>query len=224
MKPKQTVVGLTALLCAGVAIAAEPVTTMVWEFSTPDNPSTVQPPPESNPAGGTGTMTVNAGLGLGYFSGKFEPLGEPTNDYGTQTGLWDILNGDVKIDVDLLAATPETKLDYTLTLTYFVSPQNFPYTQNFTFSIPGVQLVSQTGIENTVQGTWVEGVYAWEQLSVPGALTLVITPESQRGFLLDSLAFSVTGNLVPVPEPSTGAMALFGMAFLGFAARRRDNR
>jgi hypothetical protein len=130
----------------------------------------------------------------------------------------------VKIDVDLLAATPDTKLDYRLTLTYFVSPQNFPYSQNVTFSIPGVQLVRQTGIENTVQGTWVEGVYAWEQLTVPGTLTLVITPEAQRGFLLDSLAFSVTGNLVLIPEPSTGALALFGLAFLGFAARRRNAR
>lgn len=224
MKPKQILVSLTAFLWAGVAMAADPVTTMVWEFNTPDNPSTVQPPPESNPAGGTGTVTVNAGVGLGYFPGKFEPLGEPTNDYGTQTGLWDILNGDVKIDVDLLAATPDTKLDYRLTLKYFVSPQNFPYSQNFTFSIPGVQLVSQTGFENTVQGTWVEGVYAWDQLSVPGALTLVITPEAQRGFLLDSLAFSVTGNLVPVPEPSTSGLALFGLAVLGFASRRRNGR
>jgi hypothetical protein len=224
MKPKQTVASLTALLWAGVAMAAEPVTTMVWEFSTPDNPATVKPPQESNPAGGTGTVTVNAGVGLGYFPGKFEPLGEPTNDYGTQTGLWDILNGDVKLDVDLMPAAPDTKLNYTLTLTYFVSPQNFPYSQNVTFSIPGVQLVSQTGIENTVQGTWVEGVYAWEQLSVPGALYLVITPEAQRGFLLDSLAFSVTGNLVPVPEPSTSALALFGLAFLGFAGRRRNAR
>lgn len=220
MKAKLVLGGVAVLMSVPSVLAADPTTTMVWEFDNADNPAVVEPGPAENPFSGIGTATINQGTGTGYWSGVF--LDDPGLGYGTPTGLWDILNGDVSLSIDLFAS-PGTQVTYELTVGQFVSPQNFPFSSDLSFSIPDGQLVSQSGVENTPNGgTWVESTYLWENLSVNGPLSLTLSSVTGAGLLLDSLAISVTGSLVPIPEPSAAQLGLLGLGMtLLWSARRR---
>ncbi len=217
MKPKQITLGLVAVLAGATAFAADPITSMEWQFGTSDNPSSVKPPPADNPFGATGMATISPGIGVGYWEGVFlDDAG-----YGTKTGVWDILNGGVNVGTDMLPATPSTLLGYTLTLDQFVSPANFPYSQQVSFSIPDAPVVTSNVLENTANGQWVEFTYQWSGLSVSGPVGLTFFSDAGKGLLLDRVAFNVTGNLVAIPEPTVTQLGVMGLAILGLLSWRR---
>lgn len=217
MKPKQILAGV-ALLSAVVPALAADVTTISWQFGTADNPVEVTPPPASNPSGATGTLEINDGTGTGYWSGTM--LDDAT--YGTPTGVWDILNGSIDVSIDRI---PGGEADYTLKLTQFVSlPGGFPFALPVSFSLPGSTLVSQTLIENTSIGQWVESTYAWQNLTGLDGLSLTISSDPGKGLLLDSLAIEVSGILVPIPEPTVAQLGALGVLGLGLLSGRRSNR
>lgn len=219
MKTKQIIGGLVAVFTGATAFAADPITSMEWQFGNNDNPATVTPPPEQNPFGATGTATITPGVGTGYWSGTF--LEGVDTGYGTKTGIWDIGNGGVQVGIDLVPATPSTLLDYTLTLDQFVSPGNFPYSQQVGFSISDAPVVTSSALESTANGQWVEFIYQWSGLSVSGPVGLDITSDLNKGLLLDRVAFNVTGSLVAIPEPTVTQLGVMGLAILGFLSWRR---
>lgn len=222
MKRHYTLAGIVACGMAVTSFGAE-ATTMFWGFDTADNPAVGQPG-ENNPLPATGLAEVTPGFALGYFPG----VPDIGLNVGTATGVWDIggAGSGVQMDIDLFAATPEAKLDYTVVVRQFAStaPQvGFPYSPVVGFSIPGWTLESQVEQETTPNGTWIQSTYTWQQLSVGGPITLTMTADGSKGLLLDSIAFSVMGDLVPIPEPSVtqlGALAAF-MFGLGMFRRRK---
>jgi hypothetical protein len=225
MKTKHLVILAAAASASALTALAQdtPTTTMVWDFSTPDNPASVTPTSQ-NPFNVTGTATIVPGVGAeGYSAGVF--LNRP-DFYGTATGLWDMLNGSVTIDlVDQLAGTENGMLDYTLVVRHFVSPPpGFPYPSTISFSVPGAQLDSQVAQEVAGLGSWVLSTYSWQQVPVDGLVSLTMSTEANRGLLLDSLSFSVIGELVPIPEPSVAQLGALAALVLGLGSvRRRHN-
>jgi hypothetical protein len=218
MKRNHILAGITACSIVAGALGAE--TKMTWGFATGDNPALGQPD-AANPFPATGTAEVTKGVGVGYIPGTFVV---PGFDFGTATGLWDIGPGGVKMDIDLYAATPTTKLDYRVVVGMFASTglqPGFPYSPNVSFSIPGGQLTGDPLVkETTTSGQWIESTYTWQQLSVNGPLTLTMSAEAGRGLLLDSLSFSVMGDLVPIPEPSVAQLGALAVLMLGIGAVR----
>lgn len=222
MNKNHILAGIAAFSVAGSVLAGAPETKMSWGFGTGDNPA-VGVPADSNPIPATGTATVTKGTGLGYFPGT---LVVPGFDFGTATGLWDIARGGVQVDLDVFGATPDAKLDYTLVVGMFASTglnPGFPYSANVTFSIPGAQPVGNPVIkQSTTSGDWIESTYAWSQLEVgTGPITITMSSASGRGLLLDSLAFSVMGDLAPIPEPSVAQLGGLAALMLGIGAFRR---
>jgi len=199
--------------------AADATTTMVWDFSTPDNPSVIQPA-SANPFNAYGTATIVPGLGgEGYSSGVFL---NNSALYGTATGLLDLLNGNVTLGLDQLAGTPTGTLDYTLVIRQFISnPPGFPYPPTLQFSIAGVNLVSQTRQETAAVGSWYLSTYSWDNVAVSGPVTLTLSTDPNRNLLLDSLSFSVIGDLVPIPEPSVAQLGGLAVLMLGLGTLRR---
>jgi hypothetical protein len=225
MNTKHTAIIVAAIIGgATAAVAAENDTTMVWDFSTPDNPSVQQPAGADNPFNAEGTVTVDVGLGGGgYFSGVAFP--EFPGFYGTATGVWDLLNGSVTVGLDQLAGTAGGLLDYTLVLRQYVNnPPGFPYSPTLQFSIPGGNLVSQVAQETIASAgaSWVVSTYSWQQVAVDGFITLTVSTEENRGLLLDSLSFSVMGDLVPIPEPGVMQLGVLGALILGLGRVRRS--
>lgn len=224
MKTNQILGGLVAVLTGATAFAADPITSMEWQFGTSDNPSTVKPPPADNPFDGTGMATISKGeAGTGYWSGTF--LEGIDSGYGTKTGLWDIGGtadpGGVQLGIDLYPTTPSTLLGYTLTLDQFVSSGNFPYALEVSFSLSQTPTINSTVLENAANGQWVETVYTWSGLSVNGPLGLTISAESGKGLLLDRVMWNVSGNLSAIPEPTVTQLGVMGLAILGFLSWRR---
>lgn len=227
MKTKHLAILAVAATCASSsAFAADAETTMAWDFSTPDNPSVQQPAGDTNPFDAIGTVSITPGLGGGgYFSGVAYPTFP--GDFGTATGVWDLLNGSVTVGLDQLAGTPGGVLDYTLVLRQYANnPPGFPYPSSLQFSIAGAELVSQVPVE-TIQSagaSWVVSTYRWEQVAVDGFITLTLSTEPNRGALLDSLSFSVTGDLVPIPEPSVAQLGAMAALLLGVGGLRRPKQ
>lgn len=227
MKTKHPVLLVVAALCGtSAAFGADAETTMVWDFSTPDNPSVQQPVGPSNPFNAEGTVSIDVGLGGGgYFSGVAYP--EFPGDFGTATGSWDLLNGSVTVSLDQLGTGAASPLDYTLVLRQYVNnPPGFPYSANLQFSIPGGQLVSQV-TEETIQSvgaSWVVSTYQWQELAVDGQVTITLSTDQNRNLLLDSLTFSVTGDLVLIPEPGVAHLGVLGALMLGLSNVRRSKQ
>lgn len=223
MKRNHILACVTACSMAATSFGADSLVSMSWGFDTADNPATATPG-EANPIPATGTAEITVGFATGYSPGPFV---SPPLNFGTATGIWDIGPGGVKMDVDLYAATPEAKLDYSVVVRQFASTApsvGFPYSPVVTFSVPGWTLASQVEKEVTSNGTWIESTYTWQQLSVSGPVTLTMTSDGQRGLLLDSLAFYVLGDLVPIPEPSVTQLGALGAFLLGIGAFRRRKR
>jgi hypothetical protein len=228
MKTNNLALLVASASCVGLtAFAADPATTsMVWDFSTPDNPSVQQPTGDTNPFDAVGTVTIETGLGGGgYFGGVAYP--EFPGDFGTATGVWDTLNGSVTVGLDQLAGTAGGLLDYTLVLRQYVNnPPGFPYSPALQFSVPGVELVSQVPVE-TIQSagaSWVVSTYRWQQVAVDGFISLTLSTDPNRNMLLDSLSFSVTGDLVPIPEPNVAQLGALAALMLGVGSFRRSKR
>jgi len=224
MKTKHVALLAAAASCSAItALAADPATTtMVWDFSTPDNPAVVQPESQ-NPFNLEGRATMVQGTGSEPYSpGVF--LNDSAN-YGTATGLWDLLSGSATVElVDQVPGTQNGLLDYTLVLRHFVSQAplpNFPFSATVSFSLPGAVLVSQSVQQATSIGSWVLSTYSWQQVQVPGLVSLTVSSEPNRNLLLDSLSFSVIGDLAPIPEPSVAQLGALGALMLGFSVRRR---
>lgn len=220
-------ISLGLVTAAGVvsALAADPITSMDWQFGTSDNPSAASFPVGGNPFGASATATVDPGTaGLGYYEGAFDAGGSFPGGYGTLSGGWDILNGSVTLAMDLMPATPTTLLNYTLTLNQYVSNGNVPYTVTVLFSEPNAQLVNTVNLEGpTVDGgTWVQTTYQWDNLSVSGPVGLTFSSDAGKGLLLDRVQFNVTGSLVAIPEPTTSQLGFVGLAILGFLSWRRS--
>jgi len=225
MNRNNILAGITAFGMGLSALGAGTETIMTWNFDTSDNPA-IGEPGAANPVPATGTANIQYGVGLGYFPGTVVDPDVPLN-FGSATGVWDIggAGTGVKMDIDLYPATPTTKLDYKVVVRQFAStaPQvGFPYSPNVTFSIPGYQLVgTPVEEESTANGVWIKSTYSWQQLSVAGPITLTMGADSGKGLLLDSLAFSVTGDLVPIPEPSVGQLGAVAALMLGIGPFRR---
>jgi len=226
MKRNLILAGITACGMAASALGAGPETKMSWGFDTGDNPANGLAD-AGNPIPATATALIDYGFGTGYYIGRFD-VG--FGDYGTPTGIWDIGQsatgqGSVKMDVGLFGATPETKLDYTVVVNMFASEglsPGFPYSGTVSFSIPGAQ-VSSVDKQITSSGRWIESTYSWQQLAVgSGPITLTMNTVEQRGLLLDSLAFSVIGDLTPVPEPSVSQLGALAALMLGIGTLRRS--
>lgn len=214
MKLTSTKLAVALVIGTLTAVAADPVSSYEWTFSTSQNPAEFTPATE-NPFGATWTADVNFGQGTGYHQGRFD------NDpgYGTVTGMWDIGAGDVTFELDRM---PLTTVDLMVTVRHFVSlPGAFPFSLGLSFSLPGQTLVSQSSFQIASSGDWVESTYAWQDLTSSGPITLSIFSEPGRGFLLDSLAVDVTGILVPVPEPAT--VSLLALGAMGVLALRRKH-
>lgn len=225
MNRNHILAGITAFGMGISALGAGSETIMTWNFGTSDNPA-IGEPGAANPVPATGTALVTPVVGEGYFPGTVVIQDVPLN-FGTATGVWDLggVGAGVKLDIDLYAATPTSKLDYTLVVRQFAStaPQvGFPYSPNVTFSIPGYQMVgASVEEETTANGVWIKSTYSWQQLSVNGAITLTMGTDPSKGLLLDSLAFSVMGDLVPIPEPSVSELGALAALMLGIGAFRR---
>lgn len=224
MNAKHISLGLVTAAGVVSALAADPITSMEWQFGTSDNPSAASFPVGGNPFGASATATVNSGAGVGYYDGTFDvAVGTDPGSYGTLTGGWDILNGGVTLALDLMPATPTTLLSYTLTLDQYVSNGNFPYTVTVSFSEPNAQLVSSTDLEATGNGgKWVQTTYQWDNLVVSGPVGLTFSSDTGKGLLLDRVQFNVTGSLVAIPEPTTSQLGVVGLAILGFLSWRRS--
>lgn len=220
-------ISLGLVTAAGVvsALAADPITSMDWQFGTSDNPSAASFPVGGNPFGASATATVDPGAGVGYYEGTFDAGGFEPGGYGSLTGGWDILSGSVTLALDLMPATPTTLLSYTLTLNQFVSANpEFPYPFTVSFSVPNSTLVNTVTLEGPTanNGNWVQSTYQWDNLSVSGPVGLTISSDTGKGLLLDRVQFNVTGSLVAIPEPTTSQLGFVGLAILGFLSWRRS--
>lgn len=225
MKRNQILAGLTAVGMAATSLGADSTTTMYWGFDTADNPS-IGEPDAANTVPATGTANVNADFGEGYFPGTVVIPDVPL-DFGTATGVWDIggAQGGVTMGLDLYDPTPLTPVAYQVVVRQFASTApsvGFPYSPNVTFSVPGWTLNSQVEQEITPNGTWIESTYSWQQLTVSGAITLTMSSDAGRGLLLDSLAFSAIGDLVPIPEPGVTQLGALAALMLGIGGFRRS--
>lgn len=224
MKRNQILAVLSAFGMTVSSLGADP-TTVFWGFDTADNPA-IGTPDTTNPYPSTGTAEINSDFGEGYFPGTVVIPDVPLN-FGTATGVWDIggAQGGVTMGLDLYDPTPGTPLAYTVVVRQFAStaPQvGFPYSPNVTFSVPGWALDSQVEKEITVNGTWIESTYTWQQVAASGGITLTMSSDPGKGLLLDSLAFSVLGDLVPIPEPSASQLGGLAALMLGIGAFRRS--
>jgi hypothetical protein len=234
MKRTQLFSGIVAISASLSGFAADAVTTMFWGFEASDNPA-VTKPTDANPFGATGTAAVSIGTGEGYFA-TAQTFSDLTGlNFGNASGLWDVLTtpsgatvGGVTLGLDMFGATPESTVGYTLVLTHFASTpvggfQPYPGTMNF--SIAGATKVSETEVQNVPGqggGSWIESTYAWENLSLGGGpVTLTLSAENGRGLLLDSITFSVMGDLSPIPEPSVTQLGALAALMLGIGAFRR---
>jgi len=222
MKRNHILAGVTACGMAASALGADTVTTMFWDFATADNPA-IAAPADTNPFPAVGTAAITVGVGEGYFPGA---VVIPGLSFGTPTGVWDIGPGGVQMDMDIYDPTPESPLSYTVVVNQFASAAGgFPYSPNVGWSIAGAQLVSQQTKEvvpGANGGTWIESTYTWQQLSVSSGITLTMTSDPGKGLLLDSLAFSVMGDLIPIPEPSVTQLGALAALMLGLGAFRRS--
>ncbi len=225
MKLEQVIGGLAVLLSGVVTVQADPTTTMDWEFSTSDNPATVTPDTSVNPFGATGTAAIDQSNGDGYQAGTlFEQYGQ--TGYGTQTGLWDLLNaGTMELSLDKQAAAGAT-LSYTLTVdAFFSSPLSFPNISDaMTFSLPNAQQVSRTQLNSGDKGAWYEVVYSWNQVNTSGPISLTLTSPAGLGatdLVIDRIQFSISGNLAPIPEPTVVQLGAVGFAALGLWSWRQ---
>jgi hypothetical protein len=233
MKSTQILTGIAALSASLSGFGADAVSTWSWGFEASDNPA-ITKPTDGNPFAGTGTATISVGTGEGYFADVVELSNLTGLNFGTATGVWDVLSnasgtaiGGATLGIDLYAPSPEALLDYTVVIRHFASTpvggfQPYPGTVNF--SIGGSTKVSETVVQNVPGaggGSWIESTYAWENLSVNGPITLTLSSDPARGLLLDSIAFSVMGDLVPIPEPSVTQLGALAALLLGVGAFRR---
>jgi hypothetical protein len=209
---------------AASAFGADPVTTVYWGFDNSANPAIGQAA-ATNPYTFTGTAAIDVGLATGYYPGKVV-IPDVDLNFGNATGVWDIGPGSVVMGLpELVDATPETTLSYSVIVRQFASTApsvGFPYSPIVTFSTPGAQQTSQVEVEQTVNGVWIETTYNWQQLTANGPITLTMFSDGNKGLLLDSLTFSVMGDLVPIPEPSVAQLGALAALMLGLSTVRRN--
>ncbi|MGD0538648.1 MAG: PEP-CTERM sorting domain-containing protein [Verrucomicrobiota bacterium] len=224
-----TFIGSLAVLVSGVtATQAAMSTTFSYDFSTGGSPPgtySITPDVSINPSSATGSDVVNAGSGTGYYSGTFSPElpTDPTlgQNYGTQTGVWDTLNGSLQLSVPQRQAV--STVSYTLTIDLYATGTGFPYSSGLTFSVPNSTLNSSVPISAVTPagGRWYESVYSWTGLTPSGPLSLSVFGTLNNGLLVDRVQWQILGDLAPVPEPTVVQLAAVGSVILGFAAWRR---
>jgi hypothetical protein len=190
MKLNGILSGLAVLIPMAAATQAAQFATgadaLAWEFSGAANPAI--PTSTSNPAGGTGSMSITGGT---YFFGTRD-----NGNYGSESGLWAVTSGSLQLTFNPESTTPGlTYLGYTLQIRQYISPTGFPYDGTIG-SIAGLNKTSSVTVDSSVPngGSWVLDTYSWAT-PFSTALTLNLVSGSGNGLLVDSIAFTA------VPEP-----------------------
>lgn len=219
MKPTRIVLSVAA--CVMVAFTSQAQTNVSifdWKFSTAANPSS--PIIVTNPFGATASATF-----LGSFNTYVGGAG-PGGQFGTPTGLWDIVNGKLELGISLGAVSV---VEFTLKLTQFVDSGAFypgilsftsPNVPGFTSAnaLPPTRTVIEQQTGNMI-GFWVLDEYKWNPMGAPGPIKLDVAPgTSGTGeVLFDEVELTVKGDLTSAPEP--GALQLVALGFAALAMR-----
>ena len=205
-----SLVSSVALVLVG---QAQTTNSFDWQFSTADNPAS--PPTNSitNPSGGDPQATFT-GPNNTYFFGS-----GPGGLYGTPTGLWDVEAGQLTLTLNRISVTT---VDYTVVITQFADQGRALYPGTISWSVPGVQFISETvkvPQSGNMIGSWYVDTYQWTDVDASsGPITLDIGPAAAgTGLLLDEVQFSIVGALAEVPEPGFGLLA--GTGLLALAMR-----
>jgi hypothetical protein len=224
MKPHQIAFGALALAVVCVPAMAQGSFTMDFD----DIPVAVGPPAPPDQTYGSAV--------LGYYNG--DPV------YGRGGPFWDVTFSDEALAICAQAIDEDCKGNFpgppsgnsavgsvsTSSFTFFVSPGlyvsslSFQYTDAGASSNPGVRLFSGSTELLTLALTPCTGGFCpWKQFEVPqGALDdLPVTAVAFLG-APNSVAFdNVSVTTTPIPEPSTYALMLGGLALVAGLARRR---
>jgi len=225
MRSYQIIIGFSVAASVATLLAGAPETTMDWTFSTASNPSVVQPA-TANPYNAIGTAAIEFGRGTGYSPGRYLEHINPafSERYGSATGMWDILNGGVTFGINMYQESQPLTLRFALT--QFASGGGFPFSANVGFSLPGNpadHLLGVETIESTQAGFWLRSTYEWQSVDFgAGPITIILSSDPDgNGLLLDSLGFTVLGDLTPIPEPTVTQLGLVGLLAGAFARLRR---
>jgi hypothetical protein len=211
MKPKPIITSIALFLLLALTGQAQTTNILDWTFSTSANPSAPDTATSINPSGGDPEATFT-GNNNTYFVGT-----GPQGLYGSPTGLWDVENnGQLALTLNLSAVGT---VNYTLQVWQFADSSRSLYPGTLTLLPAGAQFVSesvyvpQTG---TMIGSWYEDTYSWSDVALNPSVTLDITPGTGSvALLFDQVQLTIVGDLVPVPEPSCGLIALAGLAAFG---------
>ena len=211
-----------ALWSAAVVASHGAAITMDFPFSTIANPSSFS---VAGLPGGTATATITVGLaGLGY--------GATADEFGlngSATGMWGTQSGQFLLGLNQTASS--STLNYNLIIDQYVGfggLDSWAYPGTVSFSIPYTTKGDLTAVSGTEAGQsgWYRQSYRWENVTVPNAVSLAISPGAGEGvsgvLIMDRLQFSVEGPLSVVPEPIvTQSLAAAGLALFGLWWRRR---
>jgi hypothetical protein len=182
-------VAAVSWLCLWTCDSSRAATTYQdWLFATSANPSV--PAVFTNTAG---VATAKIVPGYGSIGWQASLPG-----FGTQTGLWDLgaqnpddrvhdTRGQIVLDIpNPVPASGNTYTDLQLRVIQFID--NFFYTGELTFSIPGAVHSGQTVIESLPPpgGKWVEDQFQWRLVPSPTPVSLTITG-AVGGTLLDRI-------------------------------------
>ena len=219
MKLHQFAIGMVSCLSLAVASHAQ-TNTVDWKFSVAGNPSA----PTTSTTTNVATATFVSGNNSYFFGTGPEGL------YGSPTGLWSMarLNqGEAVLELKLAETVPATTADLSLVLTHFVdSGAFFPGTVSFSLANAiyegRTEVVPQTG---DMVGAWFADTYRWDDVSFPLEIALEISPGEGNGSLfIDEVLFTISGELVPIPEPMSIQLAAAGLLVFGVGTwlRRRQ--
>jgi hypothetical protein len=222
--PTQILLAAAVWLSLALTTRAATVNTWDWKFSASGNPTALDASSSTNYWGGTVVATFR-GTNNTYYVGTGP--GGSNGYFGPPTGLWEVINGDLLLELCRTAYTP---VNLTLVITHFVDGQVYP----------GIAFFDGNGIESSMWnwttasrnvvvpqvgnmgGFWASDTYTWSQVNFNRRLpiTLDIIPGTGSGgaMLLDEVQFTIEGDLTFMPPPPTLALVVdraFGLGITG---------
>ena len=223
MKASEIILSIGAGLSLVLTSQAQPTTnTLDWNFSFAGNPSPINASGTTNTSGGTPTATFVGNNNTYFFNTT--PLGGANGYFGARDGLWDVNNGELDLSLNRTAPSP---VNYWLVITQFIDNQLYPGTVGF--SVPNAQFVNRNVVvpqSGNMGGFWAADTYSWTGVSLPGTpVTMNINPGTiGTALLLDDVQFTISGVLIPVPEPGISQIAAVGLIAFGMVSWFRRTR
>ncbi len=181
----------------------------------------------AGPAGAAANLVANPGFETGDFSGWIVTVGGSGSDVDlgvdqyaadVDSGSWGAFlgNADTSAITQVIATTPGATYRVSFELDVY---QSQAFDGGLSVSLGGHPVV--TLVEPAETDSFVE--YSAVVTASAGASQLVFSGSDPGGwFGLDDV--SVTQLSSPIPEPTTGALAIAGLALVAGAARRRSRR